>query len=478
MLLKMVLSPHSHCNIEHSERTQSEDSLTDEKRSLALFVRQVMSACLKGYEYKVRVISADEQEAIKLNESINALKPYQLYVLIEAKNVLEQVAKVEKFTNKRVFVVNQNLICLAEGENIGAVNSEGTSNQISKHLDIDESNKRVAFRKSKTVLPLWLDKYLFEELGAQYAPEHTRYEYNLDLDENELKVYLGTYFPRSYAEIFCIFDNIFQNKYIYQAYKNKKDINIFDFCCGTGGELIGLLSALDKYFHDGKNINVIVCDGNEKALDYLHKIIDKAASLSRHKYRFVSIHKEIKNFDDVDKLDFPSCSFDIELCDKVCCEFISHGVNKKSYEYLASFLSKKLSKDGLLVMLDVTTKCEGTMMFYPQMMNLQINKFVRESSEIETLLPLSCATYKDCRIPCFTQQTFRVTHMQKKDDESRVSYRMLCHKGFKEYLMSNNFTKSKTHIINPIRYQQNVEGAYCNNSKGNKDFIDSFNINI
>ena len=97
--------------------------------------------------------------------------------------------------------------------------------------------------------------------------------------------------------------------------------------------------------------------------------MDKAASLSRHKYRFVSIHKEIKNFDDVEKLDFPSCSFDIELCDKVCCEFISHGVNKKSYEYLASFLSKKLSKDGLLVMLDVTTKCEGTMMFYPQMMN-------------------------------------------------------------------------------------------------------------
>ena len=34
-----------------------------------------MSACLKGYEYKVRVISADEQEAIELNESINALKP-------------------------------------------------------------------------------------------------------------------------------------------------------------------------------------------------------------------------------------------------------------------------------------------------------------------------------------------------------------------------------------------------------------------
>lgn len=474
----MALSPHSHCSIERSERILSEETLTDERRSLALFVKRVMSVCLKDYEYKVRVISADEQDAIELNESINALKPYQLYVLIEAKNVLEQVAKIEKFTNKRVFVINQNLICLAEGENVEAASSEIRNNQVSKHFDIAESNKKVAFRKSKTTLPLWLDKYLFEELGAKYAPEHTRYEYNLDLDENELKVYLGTYFPRSYAEIFCIFDNLFQNQYICQIYKNKKDINIFDFCCGTGGELIGFLSAFDKYFHDGKNINVIVCDGNENALDYLHKIMDKVVCLSRHKYSFVSIHKEIKNLDDVEKINLPLCSFDIELCDKVCCEFISHGVNKQSYEYLASFLSKKLSEEGLLVMLDVTTKCEETMMFYPQMMNSQINNFVRGSSEIETLLPLSCATYKDCKIPCFTQQTFRVTHVKKKDDESRVSYRMLCHKGLKEYLMSNSFANNKTYIINPIRYQQNIEGAYCNNSKGNKDFIDSFNINI
>lgn len=107
MFLKMVLSPHSHCSIEQSERILSEETLTDEKRSLALFVKQVMSVCLKGYEYKIRVISADEQEAVELKESVKALEPYQLYVLIEAKNVLEHATKVEKFTKKRVFVVNQ-----------------------------------------------------------------------------------------------------------------------------------------------------------------------------------------------------------------------------------------------------------------------------------------------------------------------------------------------------------------------------------
>ena len=473
----MVLSPHSHCSIEHSERILSEETLTDEKRSLALFVKQVMSVCLKGYEYKIRVISADEQEAVELKESVKALEPYQLYVLIEAKNVLEQVVKVEKFINKRVFVVNQNLICLAEGKYVNAASSEGVNDQISKDIDSGESNKKVAFRKSKTVLPLWLDKFLFEELGANYAPEHTRYEYNLDLDENELKVYLGTYFPRSYAEVFCIFDNIFQNNSIYQAYKNKKEINIFDFCCGTGGELIGLMIVLDKFFHDEKIINIVVCDGNEKALDYLHKIINKAAILSKHKYSFLSIQKKKKKWDDVEKLDIPSCSFDIELCDKVCCEFISHGINEQSYEYLVSFLSKRLSKDGFMLMLDVTTKCEKTMMFYPQMMNFQINNFVRFSKDFETLLPLSCATYKNCNVPCFIQQTFRVTHLRKKDDESRVCYRIICHKSFKVQLLSDGFSNNKAYIINPIRFLQNIDGAFCNNSKENEVIIDSFNIN-
>lgn len=473
----MVLLPHSHSSIEDTESSQTEATLSvsDEKKNLASFVEQVLGAILRGFEYNVKVISANEQEAIALKERISTLELSQFYVLIEAKNISEQVARISKFTNKNIFVINSNLICWAEGECVAISSSEDQSIQVPEQFDTD---KKVVFRKSKTVLPLWLDKLLFEELCAQYAPEHTRFEYNLDLNEDELKVYLGTYFPRSYAEMFCIFDNIFQNNDIWQLYKDKKDINIFDFGCGTGGELIGLLSVMDKYFQDVKILNIVACDGNNLALDYLRKIIDKTAASSRHTYRFHIIHKEICSLNDLDELEIPVNSFDIEMCDKVGCEFISHGVSLQSYECLASFLSKRLSNEGLLVMLDVTTKCEETMMFYPQMMNVQINDFVRGSNEFETLLPLSCATYKDCKILCFTQQTFWVTHMLKKDDESRVSYRVLCHKGFKGYLMSNSPVNNKTYIINPIRYQQGTEGAYCNNSKGYKEIRDSFNMNI
>lgn len=472
----MVSLSHSSGETKHTERYVSEvlSDLSDEKRSLALFVKQVMNVILKGRKYDAKVISAKELENLGLKEDTNELPQAQLYVLAGAKNISDQITKLAKFINKKIFVVNPNLICWVEGDTTEKSLSEKLISKISEQSDTD---KKVVFRKSKTVLPLWLDKFLFEDLSAQYAPKHTRYKYNLDLNEEELKVYLGTYFPRSYAEMFCIFDNMFQNETVWQVYNNKKEINIFDFCCGTGGELIGLLSAIDKYFQDEKNINIVVCDGNELALNYLRKTMEKVISLSKHKYKFLPIHKEITNLDDVERLDIPFNSFDIELCDKVCCEFISYGVNKQSYRYLADYLSKRMSNDGLLVILDVTTKCEELMMFYPQMMNLQINNFVRGSNDFETLLPLSCATYRDCNIPCFTQQTFKVTHMRKKDDESRVCYRIICHKGFKKQLLPNSFVNNKTYVINPISYQQDADGAYCNNCKRDEEIIDSFNIN-
>ena len=53
-----------------------------------------------------------------------------------------------------------------------------------------------------TILPAWLDSFIFEELGANYAPDYVRYEYNLNLSKEEVKTYLGTYFPRSYRNNF------------------------------------------------------------------------------------------------------------------------------------------------------------------------------------------------------------------------------------------------------------------------------------
>ena len=48
--------------------------------------------------------------------------------------------------------------------------------------------------------PEWLDNYIFNILKAKYSPDYIRFEYNLNLNKDEVLIYLGTYFPRSYIE--------------------------------------------------------------------------------------------------------------------------------------------------------------------------------------------------------------------------------------------------------------------------------------
>ena len=58
-------------------------------------------------------------------------------------------------------------------------------------------------------LPLWLDALIYDELKAQYCPRRSNMT-NIDDDMEESLNYLGTYFPRSYVEAYCIFSDYFQ----------------------------------------------------------------------------------------------------------------------------------------------------------------------------------------------------------------------------------------------------------------------------
>jgi len=71
---------------------------------------------------------------------------------------------------------------------------------------------RKGFRESEATLPQWLDDLLFKTLEADYHPGNQRFQYTMDLSDEEIKVYLGTYFPRSYCEMFCIARNLFRNE--------------------------------------------------------------------------------------------------------------------------------------------------------------------------------------------------------------------------------------------------------------------------
>lgn len=187
--------------------------VVEDENSIALsnFVKRIVKLSLKLDNFTVKVLDSTRASSSFAAHGIRLTQEY--VVTINADGIGEHCAKLAKFTNHAVKAISPSTIFWEEGERI-ATEGDNSSGVVEEHQskELSNTNSNVCFRKSKTVLPHWLDKKIFNEHQAIYAPEHERYEYNLDLNEEELKVYLGTYFPRSYAEMFCIADNLLQNK--------------------------------------------------------------------------------------------------------------------------------------------------------------------------------------------------------------------------------------------------------------------------
>ena len=148
-------------------------------------------------------------------------------------------------------------------------------------------------------------------MQASYAPEHNRYEYNLDLNQDEIKVYLGTYFPRSYAETFCIYDNILSNKSYLNMLNEQNVINILDIGCGTGGELFGVITSITKYLSSPKVINIYACDGNAQALEALEEICNVSKVHTHHQINLTTVRKLYALKTKLDTKEIEKFSYDI-----------------------------------------------------------------------------------------------------------------------------------------------------------------------
>ena len=121
-------------------------------------------------------------------------------------------------------------------------------------------------------LPQWLDDLLFKEMGAKYCPQYSNMT-NIDDDKEKTLNYLGTYFPRSYAESYCVFSAYFKANN--SVYLDKEELSIFDFGSGTGGEIIGLLTVLDEQLPNLKKVRIVALDGNQHALRLYEKVLEK-----------------------------------------------------------------------------------------------------------------------------------------------------------------------------------------------------------
>lgn len=368
---------------------------------------------------------------------------HEFVVLLKGRIAPDQEKRLYRFLQKDMARMSDDILYWQTGERIVSQTEEGT---LEDNPNIEESASIPSDGTLADVdLPNWLDRYLFFDLGAKYSPNHSRFEYNLNLNTGEIKVYLGTYFPRSFVEVKSIFEEFSQNSNYLSLVGERTSVSILDLGCGTGGDLLGLLSFLEKYEPSLKSVKLLAIDGSQMALRFFEKIMAEFKKHSRLKidYRIGPVFIESEN--DLNLVsDVLSAKYDLILSCKAICEMLAkRRIKNKAYKQTASMLSSKLTDKGIMLIEDVTIKSPATETFIPYMLNAELNEFVAENDEFATIYPTACKDKESkCINGCFFKKEIRVTHSAKNNDISKIIYRIIGKKPFAENIVVSS--KGKT----------------------------------
>lgn len=265
------------------------------------------------------------------------------------------------------------------------------------------------FMVDSVSLPLWLDDYIFNQLKANYCPSNSDMTV-IDWDKSNVLNYLGTYFPRSYAEAYCIFRNFFIKDLLSWIFRDK--ISIFDFGCGTGGEIIGLLMAIGELSPNLKLVEITVLDGNHAALRIFENVIKEYLTHTKISITYKVIPQVIEDFYDLSILDaVVTQKFDIIMSFKSICEFVTKErfEQQNAYEHIAKTFLPKLENLGIMVLADVTTYNSVSQEWLPTMMDKGLSK-------TGCNIVMKNAGYN---------QRFIISHSRHKKDESKVAWRII-----------------------------------------------------
>ena len=377
--------------------------------------------------------------------------------------------KIEKFLSRPVFE-RDGIIYWFDGEPLGRHLESVQSVPTPERIERPESRLTQNQLKTFTRLPSWLDHFIFEELNGRWDADHEKFESNILSTQDDNLVYLGTYFPRSYADTFCIFDNLFSVDSYHSSLEQKDSIRILSVGCGTGGDIIGLLNALLRNFTHFCDISVFAIDGNSYALSILESVIERFRVTTRCNAHLYVRRTIIDSFSTDCLSDWPVQKFDFIVSSKVIGEIISGGNGTRDnayYDFGKTFLPK-LSASGICLILDVTTKPLHTSLFFPHLMSEQLNRLMREEVDFEMLVPICCSHFGSiCRnTRCFQQKEFSISHSRKSSDKCRVAYRLIARKEFSHGL-GIVFQEKKMSVY---------EGAVCPYTKSFEGEVDPYKL--
>ena len=109
---------------------------------------------------------------------------------------------------------------------------------------------------------------------------------------------------------------------------------------------------------------------------------------------------------------------------------------------------RQLKANGVFIISDVTTKVDNGL-YYPQMMNSGINRFLKNSQQYKSIVPNACYHLENQCSGCYMQDIFHVSHRGKNSDRSKIAYRIICNKSFAQEVMAG-YTLKTCRAINPL----------------------------
>ena len=259
------------------------------------------------------------------------------------------------------------------------------------------------------MLPIWLENYIYSDLKASYHKENKDMVV-LEWGEEEILAYLGTYFPRSFAESYTIFRRFFQKKPDY--FNSLSSISIFDFGCGTGGELVGIIIALKEFYSNITKVSIKALDGNRCAIRILEQILDVLSTEINIEIVLEPILMVIDDFYDFGIVEKTlNNSFDCIISFKAICEFVTKQQFEENnpYRYITETFTSKLNDGGLLCLADITSYNDVSQEWLPHVM---------DSGLMDTKLNILASNSG-------YNEEFIVSHSHKRKDNSKLAWRIL-----------------------------------------------------
>lgn len=269
-------------------------------------------------------------------------------------------------------------------------------------------NESTTIKERRVVLPIWIDSLIFDDLSASYCRQNKDMVV-LEWNNEGIRNYLGTYFPRSYAEAYCIFSNFLsENK---GPYAEARYLSIFDFGCGTGGELIGLITAISEQLPEVTKINIRALDGNVHALRCLDCILDKTSKVLDLNIESHLVPIVIDDFYDMNVVtDVIKQSYDFIISFKAICEFVMRQQFEKQnpYEHILNVFIPKLSSKGVICLADVTSFSEVSQDWLPAMLDK-----ASKACDVDIL-------YRNGGF----NEDYHISHTRHRNDISKIAWRI------------------------------------------------------